>query len=258
MARGGGAMDETMQMLVDLHRGADRLGPGTEAATRRALALAGLEGRAGLAVADIGCGTGAATRVLAAALDADVVAIDLVGDFLATLVARLGAEGLADRVTTLEAPMEALPIAPGSLDAIVSEGAIYNMGFEAGLAAWRPLLKPGGVLAVSELSWLTATRPAGVEAFWQAGYPGIGPVSARIAALEAAGYAPLGFFPLGAEAWAAYHDPLEAALPAFLARHPGSSAAKAVAEETRQEIAIQRAHADVVSYGFYVARRHHP
>jgi hypothetical protein len=33
------------------------------------------------------------------------------------------------------------------LDAIWSEGAIYNMGFEAAIAAWKAFLKPGGILS---------------------------------------------------------------------------------------------------------------
>ena len=69
--------------------------------------------------------------------------------------------------------MRQLEFAPGSFDLIWSEGAIYNIGFRAGLEAWRPLLVKGGCMAVSEATWLTEDRPAEARAFWQEGYPAL-------------------------------------------------------------------------------------
>jgi len=51
--------------------------------------------------------------------------------------------------------MDSLQIAAGTLDAVWSEGAIYNIGFEKGVREWRRFLKPGGILAVSELTGRT-------------------------------------------------------------------------------------------------------
>jgi precorrin-6B methylase 2 len=48
-----------IDLIIDLHRRNDRQGPGSTARTRLAIELAGLEPSAGLAVADVGCGTGA-------------------------------------------------------------------------------------------------------------------------------------------------------------------------------------------------------
>ena len=90
-----------------------------------------------LKIADIGCGTGAATRVLARELDAHVTAVDFLPELLAQLEDAAGRAGLADRITTLCASMESLQFAESELDAIWSEGAIYNMGFAAGITAWR-------------------------------------------------------------------------------------------------------------------------
>lgn len=78
-------MSDPLELLVDLQLGGVRQGPGSEAATRRAIELAGLRGRADLAVADLGCGTGASTLVLAGQLDATITAVDLVPAFLARL-----------------------------------------------------------------------------------------------------------------------------------------------------------------------------
>lgn len=97
----------------------------------------GLNRASDLKIADIGCGTGAATRVLARELDAHVTAVDFLPELLAQLEDAAGRAGLADRITTLCASMESLPFAESELDAIWSEGAIYNMGFAAGITAWR-------------------------------------------------------------------------------------------------------------------------
>ena len=86
-------MDE-LQLLIDLHRDSPRQGPGGDDETRLALTLADLRGASGLRVADIGCGTGASTLVLAAELDAQITAVDFAPEFLAELRGRAGRAGL--------------------------------------------------------------------------------------------------------------------------------------------------------------------
>jgi len=134
-------------------------------------------------------------------LDADVIAVDALPDFLAVLEGRAARAGLSKRITTLAASMDDLPLAADSLDAIWSEGAIYNMGFENGVRAWRPFLKPGGVLAVSELTWFTADRPAEIEAYWNREYPEVGSAGATIAFLEKHGYTPISYRALPEVCW---------------------------------------------------------
>ncbi|MEM6513963.1 MAG: class I SAM-dependent methyltransferase, partial [Pseudomonadota bacterium] len=151
-------MDE-LELLIDLHKDGERQGPGGERETRRAIELADLHKQGTLEIADIGCGTGASTLVLAEALDAHITAVDLFDTFLSRLALRADERNVVERITCLEASMETLPFDDQSLDVIWSEGAIYNVGFEAGVTAWRRFLKPDGVLAVSELTWLTEHRP---------------------------------------------------------------------------------------------------
>ncbi|MEQ8494762.1 MAG: class I SAM-dependent methyltransferase, partial [Gammaproteobacteria bacterium] len=160
------------------------------------------------------------------------------------------------RIETLEASMDALPFAARSLDAIWSEGAIYNMGFAAGISAWRRYLKPGGILAVSELTWLTRDRPAELEAHWAQEYPEVDTAAAKIAILEQSGYAPVGYFPLPRRCWEEnFYRPLRDRFPAFLARHDNAAAAAAIVAAEEHEIALYERNADFVSYGYYVARR---
>lgn len=147
-------MDE-LTLLADLHKAGLRQGPGSPDVTRRAMVLAGLDGSRPLEIADIGCGTGGASLELARMLDARITAVDFLPSFLDVLRQRAQAQGLGERIMTLEASMDALPFTDASFDVIWSEGAVYNMGFEAGIAAWKRFLKPGGKLVLSEITWTT-------------------------------------------------------------------------------------------------------
>jgi len=180
-------MDD-FQLLVDLHRPAERQGPGGEAETIRAIELAGLHNSRPLKIADIGCGTGASTIVLAKTLDAYITAVDFLPEFLDEIQSRANDHGVADRVITLNCSMDALPFAEEEFDVIWSEGTVYNMGFEAGVSAWYRFLKPGGKLVVSEITWLSATRPPELLSCWETEYPEINAASAKIKILERQGY----------------------------------------------------------------------
>jgi len=246
---------DNLDLLIDLHIDGARQGPGSAAATRRAMEMAGLTGRSGLRIADIGCGTGASSLQLARELDAQVTAVDFLPAFLDRLRAARDAAGLGERIAVETASMEDLPFEAGRFDAIWSEGAIYNMGFENGIRAWKRFLKPGGVLAVSELSWLTGSRPADLQAHWEEAYAEVATASVKIAQLEAAGYAPIGYFPLPEEAWRdEYYGPLQTRFEAFLARHGQSAQAQALIASEREEIALYERHAQYYGYGFYLAR----
>jgi len=248
-------MDE-LELLVDLHKDGPRQGPGGEAETRLAIALSGLQGSASLRIADIGCGTGASTRVLASELDAQVTAVDLLPEFLARLEKAAVDAGVAGRVTTLAASMDSLPFAEGSLDAIWSEGAIYNIGFAAGIEAWRKFLRPGGILALSELTWLTDKRPGELQSHWDREYPEVDTASAKMAVLERLGFSPLGYFPLPEHCWLEnYYRPMQHRFSAFLDRQGHSEAARAIVAAEEREISLYERHATFVSYGYYVARK---
>jgi SAM-dependent methyltransferase len=245
-----------LDLLIDLHIDAERQGPGGDDVTRLAVALAGLGASSGLEIADIGCGTGASTLVLAEHLDARVTAVDFLPAFLERLGLEARQRGLADRITTLAVSMDELGFEPESLDVIWSEGAIYNMGFAAGIRKWREFLKPGGVLAVSEITWLTDERPAELEAHWAEEYPEIATASAKIAILESTGYSLIGYFPLPSGCWLDhYYRPLRERFPSFLERHGHSAEARAIVDAERHEMDLYERYSSFVSYGFYIATR---
>ena len=72
---------EDYQLLIDLHKSANRQGPGGDAETEKALSLALVDRAAPLKIADIGSGTGASTLLLARLLEAQITAVDFLQDF---------------------------------------------------------------------------------------------------------------------------------------------------------------------------------
>lgn len=247
---------DNLDLLIDLHRDAKRQGPGGNDETRLSVMLSGLSGSQGLKIADIGCGTGASTLVLAEELDALVTAVDFLPEFLDRLDIAAEREGLGDRIRTLTASMDALPFEERSFDAIWSEGAIYNMGFENGIRAWRDFLKPKGILAVSELTWLTRERPSELEQHWMQEYPEVATASAKMAILEANGYSPVGYFPLSERCWLDnYYRPMQVRFADFLSRNGHSEPARAIVEAEEKEIALYERFSTFFSYGYFVARR---
>ncbi len=243
-------------LLIDLHKGNKRQGPGDEELTKQALRLAGLmEASQPLRVADIGCGTGASTLILAESLNARITAIDLFQDFLDVLNTNAQKYGVADKITIQAGSMEELPFEEGSLDAIWAEGSIYNMSFEKGVAYFKRFLKPGGILAASEMTWLTKERPQEIQRHWDTAYPEIATASEKIRILEDQGFVLKGYFPLPESSWIEnYYTPLENTFEGFIAKHD-SDDARALVEAEKAEIALYKKHRDSYSYGFYIAQK---
>lgn len=247
---------DALSLLIDLHSDGNRQGPGGDEQTALAVSLSGLSGKAQLQIADIGCGTGASTLSLAKTLDATVLAVDFVPDFLNKLRIAAKCQNLDHQIETLEASMDDLPFEHQSLDAIWSEGAIYNMGFEKGVQYWRRFLKQDGIIAVSELTWLTHNRPAEIEDHWNSEYPEVATAAEKIKVLENHGFSPIGYFPLPSHCWLDnYYSPLERRFDAFLERHHHSEQARALIAAEQQEIALYESYREYFGYGYYIAKK---
>lgn len=242
-------------LLVDLHKGNKRQGPGGDEQTSLALELSGLDRSKPLVIADVGCGTGSSTVMLAENLNASIVAIDLFESFLDVLSGEAQKRGVEDKIKTVACSMEDLPFDEESLDAIWAEGSIYNVGFAKGVEYFKRFLKPGGILAVSEITWLTTERPEEIQRYWNAEYPEIGTASDKISTLQNHGYSLKGYFPLPITSWLDnYYEPLEGSFARFLSRHD-SDEARVIVEAQRLEIALYRRFSAYYSYGFYITQK---
>lgn len=244
------------QLMIDLHKDAQRQGPGGDPQTELALDIARVDRTAPLKVADIGCGTGVSTLLLAQRLNAHITAVDFIQEFLDVLVTRAGKLGLAEKINTLNCSMDQLPFGDQELDVIWSEGAIYNIGFERGGKEWRRFLKVGGLLVVSEITWITGSRPAEIEQYWEKEYPEIDLASSKLRVLEENGYAPVGYFILPERCWLVnYYQPLLDRVDGFLARHSRSDAAQSLVAAEKREIELYQKYKQYYSYGVYAARK---
>jgi SAM-dependent methyltransferase len=193
---------------------------------------------------------------LASALpEARILAVDLLDSMVAETTRRIAGAGFGDRVSAVVGDMVAPPVEPGSQSLIWCEGAIYNVGVTEALAAWRPLLRPGGTVVFSEPVWLVASPPDEVLNWWSAEYPAISDSAGVEARIEAASYGVVGSFVLPAAAWwDEYYSPMQERIAELRARLPGDPVVAEVAAGAEAEIEMFRRHSDCYSYEVYVVR----
>ena len=245
-----------LELIIDLHKNSERQGPGSEEETLKALDFMDLPRDRELKITDIGCGSGGQTITLAKNLNGQITAVDLFPEFLDELNEKSQKKGLTEKIIRLEKSMDDLPFNDKEFDIVWSEGAIYNIGFESGIKKWKNYLKVGGYLAVSEITWITNSRPKELEEFWTQEYPEIGTASNKIKILENNGYTLVGYFYLTQNSWIEnYNKPMEARFETFLKRNNNSELARKVVKENKAEIELYQKYKDYYSYGFYIAKK---
>jgi SAM-dependent methyltransferase len=247
----------SFHFFLQFHHDLHRKGPGSDAATARAFRR--IEGLLPPSpeLLELGCGGGAQTLALAALTSGKVLAIDAHAVFVEELRQRLSADGLLDRVTAQVGDMKALALPPERFDLVWCEGALYVLGFEAGLRTVRPLLRGPGLVVVTEAVWLLPREeaPPDVRAFWDETYPVMTDVEGNLALARRAGFAPLDHFTLPDDGWAAYVDPLERRMNEVLARFPGDPDAEEAEAAERRELAMFREHLRWFGYEFFLLQR---
>ncbi|MFC5754628.1 GNAT family N-acetyltransferase [Actinomadura rugatobispora] len=241
-----------IEAFFALHHGLPRQGPGSDATTRRLLKAAGPLPEHPRAL-DAGCGPGRAALLLAQEAGAHVTAVDLHQPFLDDLAAQAAQRGLSERITVVNRSMTELPFPDHSFDVIWAEGSVYTVGFDIALRAFRRLLAPGGVLAITEIEW-TVPRPAApARAYWDAAYP-LRSHAANGDAAQAAGYRVRAHWPLPeSDWWDEYYTPLTERIARADPRAPGMPQALA---DLQAEITMRREHGGDYNYAAYVLDPH--
>lgn len=245
-----------LELIIDLYKNFKRQGPGSEKDTLRALDFIHISTDQNLHIADIGCGTGGQTFTLANKLNGQITAVDIFPDFLNELKKKSQKLGNENKIVRLQKSMANLPFKKNEFDIIWSEGAIYNIGFEKGIKKWKDYLKVGGYLAVSEITWITQSRPKEIEEYWETEYTEIDTASNKIQQLENNGYSLVGYFYLNQDSWIEnYYKPMQASFKTFLEHNDYSELAKKVVRDNKTEINLYNKFKDYYSYGFYIASK---
>lgn len=244
-----------VNLICDFFLNTERQGPGSPEATLKALSF--IDNLASQSrIADLGCGTGGQTMVMARHAPGTITGIDLFPGFIDRFNANAGKLNLRDRVKGVVGSMDNLPFREEELDLIWSEGAIYNIGFERGLKEWRKYLKTGGYLAVSESSWFTAERPAEIHDYWMGLYREMDTIPNKIARIQEAGYTPVASFILPENCWTEhYYAPLGRARELFLNKHAGNKTAAELMKFQSYDRAMYAKYKEYYGYVFYIAKK---
>lgn len=244
-----------LNLICEYYASVERQGPGSPDVTIKALSFVDnltSESR----IADIGCGTGGQTMVLAQHAPGHITGIDLFPTFIDLFNLNAKKLNLQDRVKGIVGSMDKLSFQNDELDLIWSEGAIYNIGFERGLNEWREFLKPGGYVAVSEASWFTDKRPAEIDEFWQMEYPAIDTIPNQVAQMQKAGYMPVASFILPENCWIEhFYVPQVSAREAFVNKNTGNKAAEEFIANQRHETELYYKYKAYYGYTFFIGKK---
>ena len=242
-------------LIAEYYSTVERQGPGSPEVTLKALSfIDNLTDQS--RIADLGCGTGGQTMVLAQNTPGTITGVDLFPRFIDLFNQNAAKLNLQDRVTGEVGSMENLSFQHEELDLIWSEGAIYNIGFERGLREWREFLKTGGYIAVTEASWFTEERPAEIEEFWNNEYPGIDTIPKQLAQVQEAGYIPVASFILPENCWTRhFYEPQVEAQEAFLKKHAGNKSVEDLIDNLRHEALLYDRYKEYYGYTFYIGKK---
>ncbi|MCF8226588.1 MAG: class I SAM-dependent methyltransferase [Bacteroidales bacterium] len=247
--------DFDLELICEYFSALERQGPGSPEITKKALSFVDILND-GSRIADLGCGTGGQTMVLAQNAPGQITGLDLFPEFIRLFNNNAKQLDLQDRVKGIAGSMDNLPFQQEKLDLIWSEGAIYNIGFERGLKEWREFLKPGGFVAVTEATWFTGERPDEINAFWQREYPGIDTIPNKVAQMQNAGYVPVATFILPEQCWTDhFYVPQVEVQKDFLKKHAGDPTAENFIKNQRHEAELYHTYRDYYGYVFYIGKK---
>jgi len=247
--------DFDINLICEYYASVERQGPGSPEITLKALSF--IEGLSESSkIADLGCGTGGQTMVLAQNAPGNIIGIDLFPTFIDLFNSNAKELNIQDKVQGIIGSMDALTFQNEELDLIWAEGSIYNIGFERGLKEWKAFLKKGGYIAVTEASWFTDKRPTEIEEFWMDAYPEIDTIPNKVMQMQKAGYVPVAAFILPDICWTEhFYAPQVEAREIFLKNNAGNKAAEGFIANQRHETNLYNKYKDYYGYVFYIGKK---
>lgn len=242
------------EYMYELFSDMPRQGPGSDECTRKAYGLLS-ELPPQPSILDVGCGSGMQTLELARISEGEITAVDNYQPFLDDLRTRAEAAGLGSRIKTVNATMFELPCGEASFDLIWSEGAIYIIGFEKGLREWKSLVRCGGYMVVSELSWIERDPPDEIRTYWEGEYPAIRTIAENTGIIRQEGYCLVDSFVLPESGWwDGLYRPLQRRMDLLGHKYAANREAMAVLDASAQEIELYEKYSRYYGYVFYLMR----
>jgi len=242
-------------LIIEAHIGLERQGPGSPEITLKALSFIDNPDKI-FRAADLACGTGGQTMVLAQNITGNIIGVDRCPQFINIFNGNAKKLNLQERVNGIVGLMEELSFQKEEFDLIWSEGAIDSIGFEKGLNYWNGFLKKNGYIAVTCPSWFTDKRPAEIEKFWADAVNGLGTIGHNISILQKAGFSFVAAFTLPEECWTDnYFIPREAAEKVLLEKYAGNETVEDYIQDDKYEVELFSKYKQYYGYVFYIGRK---
>ena len=247
--------DFEVDLICEYYSNFDRQGPGSAESTIKALSF--VDNLAGFSkIADLGCGTGGQTIILAQHTNANITGIDLAPVMIEKFNNNMLKNNLQNRVKGLVGSMDNLFFKDGELDMILAEGSIYNIGFERGMNEWNKYLKQGGYIVVSEASWFTEDRPAEINDFWMDAYPEINTIPNCLAIMQKAGYIPMASFIIPESCWTDnFYKSHTSFQDIFINKYAGNKTVEDFINYERYEAQMYDKYKKYYGYAFYIGKK---
>ena len=225
----------------------DRLAPGSDKSTLKAIDYIDFNNDSQLTILDIGCGAGASTLLLADYFkNSTIEAIDLFPHYLKVLDEKIADNDLDNRVYTCQMDMNDLDYPNCEFDIVFSEASAYIMGFAKALKSWKRVLKQDSYLIISELTWIQKPSKESKK-FWKTHYPEIGTIENKIAKIKDEGYEFIDYFILPKSDFESYYSNLESNLKKLEDND--------FKKDFKKEIEVYGNNSDDYSYVYYIMKK---
>ncbi|MBN2522900.1 MAG: class I SAM-dependent methyltransferase [Bacteroidales bacterium] len=233
-----------------------RQGPGNNSSSRGAFQRIEKDLPAQPEILDIGCGKGVQTIQLAKLSEANITAVDNHRVFLDALKVAAVKAGYDNRIHPVNSDMTKMNFQT-LFDLIWSEGAVFIIGIKEGLKQWKKYLKPCGFMVLTDLFWLTDTRPDELTRYLEEKCLYVLTVDEAIREAETQGYLCIDHFTLPLEGWTTeYFHPQKKVIRQLRKKYAGNKEAMDTFDALEYENKMFLKYHDYFGYEFLILRKH--
>ncbi|MDR2918780.1 MAG: class I SAM-dependent methyltransferase [Tannerella sp.] len=208
-------------------------------------------------IANIGFGKGNECLLLAQHYP-KIIAIEENDRYLEAFEKQIAQEKLSDKIRIVKAPFNMLPFETGYFDLILSEGGISYSDFGSRIGLWKPFLKNGGYLALSELCILKETElPYELADYLCDSYPfrEIETVDYKITQIKDTGYKVCGQYKFPDSCWFEYYRDMHNCYEEMPERWKNSKEGYQVMEYIEECQYIYSMYKDYFCYMYFILRK---